>query len=126
MTKKKKNRQERKNHQQEGKKHREDDDSHYVMGVIKSLGPEPSLKKLFPKILKKMSQEEVVLALIELEKRGQIAMQQKGIIRLTEEVKPVHKKARHEDYLIGCLCPKEVCRQCDAGRRGKTPHHGLR
>lgn len=69
----------------------------YILTVVKRLGREANLKKLFPLVLKKMSQEEIILALYELERQGAIKMQQKGHIRLNPEhraEKSVHHRTK--------------------------------
>ncbi|MES2619579.1 MAG: ribonuclease R [Bacteroidota bacterium] len=77
------------------------DDAEYILGVIKSLGKEAGLRSLFPKVLRKMSQEEVVLALNKLEHQGRIQLEQKGRITLLEREKPHKTHHRESEYLFG-------------------------
>lgn len=53
-----------------------------VLQTIQTLGKEASLKKLFPALISKHSQEEIVIALGQLERSGSIKIGQKGIIFL--------------------------------------------
>jgi ribonuclease R len=77
------------------------DDAHYLLGVIQSLGAEASLKHLFPKVLRKMSQEQIVLALNKLEHQGVIELGQKGKIKILVEEQPSKKATGESSYLIG-------------------------
>ncbi|MDB5282621.1 MAG: ribonuclease, partial [Bacteroidota bacterium] len=56
-----------------------------VYNAIKSLGKEATLRLLFPKLEKRFTQEEVIISLNDLESRGLIQIQQKGIIKILKE-----------------------------------------
>jgi ribonuclease R len=73
-----------------------------VMGAIHSFGEEASLKKVFSKLEKKLSQEEIVLALTELDKTGIIQIQQKGKIVVLEET-PKKTEKRPEKFRFGTI-----------------------
>lgn len=90
-----------KKHKNKNKGSKRHDDAEYVLGVIKSLGKDAGLKHLFPKVLRKMSQEEIVLALNKLEHQGIIQLEQKGKITILQEEKPHKKHHRDSDYLFG-------------------------
>lgn len=77
------------------------DDAEYVLGVIRSLGKDAGLKHLFPKVLRKMSQEEIVLALNKLEHQGKIQLEQKGKITILQEERKQKISHRDSDYLFG-------------------------
>ena len=77
------------------------EDAEYILGVIKSLGKDAGLKHLFPKVLRKMSQEEIVLALNKLEHQGKIQLEQKGKITLLQRDKPHKAHQRESEYLFG-------------------------
>ncbi len=75
-------------------------DAQYLLTIVKELGRDANLKNLFPKVLKKMKQEEIILALYELERTGFLRMEQKGKIKLLQrEVEPRPTKA--SKYLFG-------------------------
>ena len=57
-------------------------DAQYILTIVKQLGSDANLKNLFPKVLKKMKQEEIILSLYELERTGFIRMEQKGKIKI--------------------------------------------
>ncbi len=57
----------------------------YILGIVKTLGRDANLRKLFPQVLKKMTQEEIILSLYELERQGAIKMQQKGQIKVIHQ-----------------------------------------
>lgn len=59
-----------------------------VLSVIKSLGDQASLKNLFPRLIKKFSQEEIILALNQLDRNGKIRIEQKGKITLLQSFSP--------------------------------------
>lgn len=56
--------------------------SQMVLSAIKNLGKDATLKNIFPKLEKKLSQPEIILALNELDRKGIIDLQQKGTIKL--------------------------------------------
>lgn len=56
----------------------------HVLSVVKGMGKDASLKKVFPKLLKKFTQEEIILALNQLDRDGKIRIEQKGIIKLLD------------------------------------------
>lgn len=56
----------------------------HVLSVVKGMGKDASLKKVFPKLLKKFTQEEIILALNQLDRDGRIRIEQKGIIKLLD------------------------------------------
>ncbi len=76
-------------------------DAQYILSVIKTLGREANLKKLFPAVLKKMKQEEIILALYELERQGLIKMQQKGEIKLIHAKRAPTDEHRTTKFLFG-------------------------
>ena len=77
------------------------DDAEYILGVIRSLGKDAGLKHLFPKVLRKMSQEEIVLALNKLEHQGIIQLEQRGKITILQEERKQRSSQRDSDYLFG-------------------------
>lgn len=58
---------------------------HQVWNAIKTLGKTADLKKLFPVLLKTLTQEEIILALNRMEKSGDIRIGQKGKIEMLKE-----------------------------------------
>lgn len=56
----------------------------HVLSVVKGMGKDASLKKVFPKLLKKFTQEEIILAFNGLDREGKIRIEQKGIIKLLD------------------------------------------
>ncbi|HLP21222.1 MAG TPA: hypothetical protein VK174_13010, partial [Chitinophagales bacterium] len=76
-------------------------DANYILGIIQTLGREANLKSLFPKILKPMKQEEIILALYELERSGAIRMEQKGKIKLLQSFKTKLDTGRTAKYVFG-------------------------
>jgi ribonuclease R len=60
------------------------DGKQHVLSVIKSFGKDANLKNIFPKLLKKLGQEEIILAINELDREGLIKIGQKGKIVVTE------------------------------------------
>ncbi|HWB63099.1 MAG TPA: ribonuclease R [Chitinophagales bacterium] len=60
-----------------------------VFGTIKAISSDANLKRLFRKLEDKLAQEDIVMALQELEYKGKIQVQQKGRIKILEEKKPV-------------------------------------
>ena len=68
----------------------------HVLTAIRSLGKDATLKNLFPMLENKLSQEDIILGLTELEKRGKIKIEQKGIIKLLENRDPkTSQKVEH-------------------------------
>ncbi len=59
-----------------------------VLSAIKTLGKEASLRTIFPPLIKKHSQEQIVLALNELDRAGIIQIGQKGIIKMPGSLPP--------------------------------------
>jgi ribonuclease R len=53
-----------------------------VLSAIQNLGKDATLKNLFPKLEKKLSQPDITLALNELDRKGIIQLQSKGEIKL--------------------------------------------
>lgn len=78
-------------------------DALYVFDIIKTLGKNANLKTLFPKVLRKMKQEEIILALYELERKGAIKMQQKGEIKLLSHTKHQPSENRGNKFLFGTI-----------------------
>lgn len=75
----------------------------HTWSVIKALGKNASLKKLFPILLKKITQEDIVLALNELDNRGQIKIGQRGaiqIIRKEDERTIANKKIKESGQFV--------------------------
>ena len=81
--------------------HHRNDNANYLLGVIKGLGKDANLKTIFPKVLRKMSQAEIVLALNKLEHQGLISLEQKGKIKIIEEEKYFKKRIHDADFLFG-------------------------
>jgi ribonuclease R len=59
-----------------------------VFSAIKALGDQASLKNLFPRLIKKFSQEEIILALNQLDRSGKIRIEPKGKITLLQSYSP--------------------------------------
>ncbi len=79
-------------------------DAQYILSLVKSLGREATLKNLFPKILKKISQEAVILALHELERKGAIRLEQKGKIKLLQREAPQNREqSRNPKFVFGTI-----------------------
>ena len=74
-------------------------DAQYILSIVKSLGKEAGLKQLFPKVIKKISQSEIILALHELERTGQIQLGQKGKIKLLHQSK--HNPSHSSKFVFG-------------------------
>jgi len=76
-----------------------------VLSAIRDLGKDAGLRSLFPKLLKKLSQEEIILALNELDRKGVIRMEQKGTIRLLEDERTTKAAAtlKNQKYLFGTI-----------------------
>jgi len=75
----------KKKNKEKTKKHKHaSGDAQYILSIVKGLGRDADLKSLFPKVLKKMSQSEIILALHELERSGQIQLGQKGKIKIIQ------------------------------------------
>lgn len=91
----------RKKKDKKRKKNKRSEDAQYILGVIRSLGKDAGLKHLFPKVLRKMSQEEIVLALNKLEHQGVIQLEQKGKITILEEDRSHKTSHRDSEYFIG-------------------------
>lgn len=74
-------------------------DAQYILGIIKSLGKDAGLKTLFPKVLKPMTQADIILALHELERNGRIQLGQKGKIKMIQP--SAHNRAASSKYVFG-------------------------
>ncbi len=86
MSKKKK---EKKEKHYKPEKHSETNESkQHVLTAIRQLGKDATLKTIFPLLEEKLTQEEIVLGLTELEKRGKIRIEQRGIVKLLENNEP--------------------------------------
>src|SRR5438309_1779472 len=99
----KKEKKKNKNHAKE--KQLEQGDTQRVLSVIRSLGAEANLKKLFPQLERKLSQEKIILALGELDRKGKIKIEQKGKIKLLESEKAEHPQSsiRNPKFLYGIV-----------------------
>lgn len=73
-----------------------------VLSAIKELGEHAELKQLFPKLQRKLTQEEIILAFNELERKELIQIQQRGKIKL---LKPQTKVVdyRPSKFLTGTI-----------------------
>ena len=70
-------------------KHSETNESkQHVLTAIRALGKDATLRSIFPMLEDKLSQEDIILGLTELEKRGKIRIEQKGIVKLLENNDP--------------------------------------
>ncbi|MBP6730985.1 MAG: ribonuclease R [Chitinophagales bacterium] len=79
-------------------------DAQYILSLVKTLGREATLKNLFPKIVKKISQEAVILALHELERKGAIRMEQKGKIKILQREAPqTREQSRNPKFVFGII-----------------------
>ena len=56
-----------------------------VVSVLRALGSEAILKNVFPELLKKLTQEEIILALNKLDRDGIIRIHPKGIIEMLKK-----------------------------------------
>lgn len=74
-------------------------DAQYILSIVKSLGKDAGLKALFPKVLKQMTQAEIILALHELERHGRIQLGQKGKIKIIQP--SVHQRSQNSKYVYG-------------------------
>ncbi len=106
----------KKDHKSDKKKKKSDEDNSYsavVLSVIKAMGKDAELKKLFPKLLKKLTQEEIILGLNELDRQGVIKIEQKGIIKLLNMPKPkgAEKGGKHGRFFYGTV---DLARSGDA------------
>jgi ribonuclease R len=77
--------------------------ANYILGLIQTLGRDASLKTLFPKVLQKMSQEEIIMALYELERKGAIKLEQKGKIKTLQSFKTKLDGGRTAKYVFGTV-----------------------
>lgn len=75
--------------------------ANYILGLIQTLGRDATLKTLFPKVLQKMSQEEIIMALYELERKGAIKLEQKGKIKTLQSFKTKLDSGRTAKYVFG-------------------------
>ncbi|MFM2306264.1 MAG: ribonuclease [Bacteroidota bacterium] len=75
--------------------------ANYILGLIQTLGRDATLKTLFPKVLQKMSQEEIIMALYELERKGAIKLEQKGKIKTLQSFKTKLDGGRTAKYVFG-------------------------
>ncbi len=75
--------------------------ANYILGLIQTLGRDATLKALFPKVLQKMSQEEIIMALYELERKGAIKLEQKGKIKTLQSFKTKLDGGRTAKYVFG-------------------------
>ncbi|MCW5908943.1 MAG: ribonuclease R [Chitinophagales bacterium] len=79
----------------------------HVLSVIKAMGKDAGLKKLFPKLLKKLTQEDIILSLNQLDHEGKIRIEQKGKITLLEKPQQSERKqsrvssGTHSDFVFG-------------------------
>ncbi len=62
-----------------------------VLAVIESLGKEASLKTLFPVLLKRYTQEEIILAINKLDHEGKIQIGARGAIKTTSDKSTIKK-----------------------------------
>jgi ribonuclease R len=76
-------------------------DAQYILGIVRELGREANLKNLFPKVLKKMKQEEIIMALYELDRAGSIRMEQKGKIKLLDKHNHITNGRKEAKYVFG-------------------------
>jgi len=87
MSNKKKKEKKEKQHKPE--KHSETNESkQHVLTAIRALGKDATLRNIFPMLEDKLSQEDIIIGLTELEKRGKIRIEQKGIVKLLENREP--------------------------------------
>ncbi len=84
-----KKKREKKEKPNKAEKHSETNESkQHVLTAIRALGKDATLRSIFPMLEDKLSQEDIVLGLTELEKRGKIRIEQKGIVKLLENNDP--------------------------------------
>lgn len=74
-------------HSKKEKHSSSEDNTQRVLSVIRSIGEEANLKKIFPKLEKKLNQEDIILALNELDRNEVIRIEQKGRIKILEDSK---------------------------------------
>src|SRR5580692_673811 len=79
-------------HNRDEKYANKNDNHNRVLSVIRSLGSEAILKNVFPELLKKLTQEEIILALNKLDRDGVIRIRPKGIIEVVKK-EPQERKS---------------------------------
>lgn len=67
-----------------------------LLDAISALGKEATLRKLFPKVIKNLSQEEIILALNALDREGKIKIEEGGDITLLLKERTKSKSASKE------------------------------
>ncbi|MFN8288544.1 MAG: ribonuclease R [Chitinophagales bacterium] len=82
-----------------------------VLSVIKAMGKDADLKKLFPKLLRKLTQEEIIVALNELDHEGVLRIEQKGTIKLLNMPKAHKGDGKNSRYFYGTV---DIARSGDA------------
>jgi ribonuclease R len=82
------------------KSNKESDAESIVMGVILGAGNDVMLKNIFPKLLTKLSQEDIVFALTELDHKGFIQIGQKGIVKILKSKEREQSQSRAK-FVIG-------------------------
>jgi ribonuclease R len=93
----------KKRKEKKGKHHQHSGDAKYILEIVRVLGKNASLRTLFPKVMKKMSQTEIILALHQLERDGHIRLEQKGKIKLLHDTRNLRQEARHSKTLFGTV-----------------------
>ena len=76
-------------------------DAQYILSIVRGLGRDANLKDLFPKVLKKISQTEIILALHQLEREGKIRLEQKGKIKVLRDTHQQKTEQRNAKVLFG-------------------------
>ena len=89
MSKKKKEKKEK--HYKPETASEKNESKQHVLTAIRELGKDATLKAIFPMLEEKLSQEEIIIGLTELEKRGKIKIEQRGIVKLLENRDPKEK-----------------------------------
>ncbi len=99
--KKEKNKEEKYN--KKASRHSKSDTPKQVIDVIRALGEEAQLRTLFRELENKLTQEQIILALNELDRKGIIQIQQKGKIKILEQKKSAAINARNAKFLFGTI-----------------------
>lgn len=97
---KQKNKNKQDKHHRQAKFAEKDSNHNRVLSVIKALGHDALLKNIFPELLKKLTQEEIILALNKLDRDGIIRIHPRGIIEVLKKETPASpaggQDARHK------------------------------
>ena len=90
-----------------------------MLDAIEALGKEAHLRKLFPKVIKQLSQEEIILALNALDREGKIKIEDGGDISYLLKPRAKKPSSAKKDSKEFTLSPSNSAKATGNPKRGE-------